>query len=270
MRFLTISTGWWFKIGTTAQKLQYLINAKANIDAALTAKGVTPPAAFGDYGNAIANIPSGGSNKLAQVADKTVTEITVDDLAGATSIPKEFFQNCTNLRSANLPNSVTQIGESAFYGCTAMTNITLPTGITMITAGLLGYCQRLETISIPNGVTSIGQRAFYKCDTLNSIDAPSSISSIAKQAFYNSAGLQSITIRATTPPTLENSDAFGGSYPIYVPSESVEAYKAAPNWAIIQSRIFAIQNNWPTRTTRICVVRAFLAFELYLYPLDLS
>lgn len=212
------------------------------VEKTITANGEYLPASDNadGYSKVTVNVQPTGGNKLVQVANKTVTEITVDDLAGATSIPKEFFQNCTHLESVKLPNSVTQIGESAFYGCTAMTNITLPTGITTISEGLLGYCQRLETISIPNGVTSIGQRAFYKCDTLNSIVVPSNVSTIAKQAFYNSSGLQSITIEATTPPTLANSDAFGGAYPIYVPAASVEAYKTATNWSVHANRIQAI------------------------------
>ena len=113
---------------------------KTLIEKTITANGEYLPSSDNadGYSKVTVNVQPTGGNKLVQVANKTVTEITVDDLAGATSIPKEFFQNCTHLESVKLPNSVTQIGESAFYGCTAMTNITLPTGITTISEGLLG------------------------------------------------------------------------------------------------------------------------------------
>ena len=53
--------------------------------------------------------------------------------------------------------------------------------------------------------------------------------------------INSITILATTPPTLGNDDVFyNSSYPIYVPSGSVSAYKAASRWNSLASRIQAI------------------------------
>lgn len=207
-------------MGTTAQKLQYLVNAKASIDAALTAKGVTPPAAFGDYGNAIANIPSGGSNKLPQVIDRTVTEITADDLEGATSIGLYAFRGCIGLTSVTIPNGVTSIEDGAFYSCTGLTSI-----------------------SIPNSVTRIGSQAVYNCTSLTSATIPNSVTRIGTYAFWNCQSLTSVTIEATTPPVLGNANAFTSTNdcPIYVPAASVDTYKAATNWASLASRIFAIQ-----------------------------
>ena len=47
-------------------------------------------------------------------------------------------------------------------------------------------------------------------------------------------------MEATTPPAMNN-ESFSGSlaYPIYVPADSVDAYKNATNWRNIASRIFA-------------------------------
>ena len=59
--------------------------------------------------------------------------------------------------------------------------------------------------------------------------------------FYNCTSLTSVTIEATTPPTLGNNVFYNtNECPIYVPSESVEIYKAANGWSNYASRIQAI------------------------------
>ena len=68
------------------------------------------------------------------------------------------------------------------------------------------------------------------------------ITDINSQAFDNSY-LTSATCLSTTPPTLPDSTVFGGggeNYPIYVPAESVNTYKAASRWSDFASRIHGI------------------------------
>lgn len=76
-----------------------------------------------DFPTEIASIPSGGSDKLAQVCNKTVTSITASDLTGATSIPESFFLLCTRLASVTLPTTVSVIGDRAFYLCSSLTTV---------------------------------------------------------------------------------------------------------------------------------------------------
>ena len=96
----------------------------------------------------------------------------------------------------------------------------------------------MTSVTIPDSVTEIGDSAFYWCDSLTSITIPDSVTDIGYDAFYGCSGLTSVFCERTTPPT-----AYLGDYPswkafinnaadrkIYVPAESVDAYKEADGW----------------------------------------
>lgn len=107
---------------------------------------------------------------------------------------------------------------------------------------LIGLIERdLKSINIPNGTTSIGNNAFQSTG-LTSVTIPNSVTSIGGASFYGCSSLTSVTILATTPPTLVNANAFKNTNncPIYVPAESVNLYKNATNWSSLASRIQAI------------------------------
>lgn len=67
------------------------------------------------------------------------------------------------------------------------------------------------------------------------------VTTIGNSAFAGCTSLTSITANAATPPVL-GSYAFDSTNdcPIYVPSQSVEAYKSASGWSDYASRIQAI------------------------------
>jgi hypothetical protein len=112
---------------------------------------------------------------------------------------------------------------------------------TQVGEGVFNNNYSLTSIYIPNSVTSISNQAFYQCSGLTSINIPSGVTSINSWAFEGCSSLDSITVEATTPPTL-GSGAFTNTNncPIYVPSGSVNAYKAAEYWSNYASRIQAI------------------------------
>ena len=100
----------------------------------------------------------------------------------------------------------------------------------------------ITSLTIGSNPTSIGESMFQNCKKLTTLVIPSNISSINAYAFYQCSGLTSITVESVTPPTLGGYGVFDdtNNCPIYVPSGSVNAYKAASGWSDYASRIQAI------------------------------
>ena len=172
-----------------------------------------------------------------------------------TSVPKSAFKYCAHVKSITLPNSITSIGFCAFWGCENLQTIKLPNNLKTIENGAFSVCTSLTSITIPDSVTSIGEEAFSVCTSLTSITIPDSVTSIGEWAFSGCTSLTSITIpngvtligdwvfyscislksvycKATTPPiggkAMFTNNAVNRK--IYVPRESVEAYKSAEGW----------------------------------------
>ena len=115
-----------------------------------------------------------------------------------------------NATYVTIPDSVTEIGSAAFLGCVTLTSVT-----------------------IPEGVTEIGSQAFSVCTSLTSVTIPASVTSVSYLAFAYCSSLKEVYCKPTTPPAggdLMFYDNASGRK-IYVPTESVDAYKSAESWS---------------------------------------
>lgn len=102
---------------------------------------------------------------------------------------------------------------------------------------------REVTADMLDGVTEISVYVFYNYSPLISITIPASVTSIGDYAFSSCSKLASVTMLRTTPPTLGGTSVFSSTSSalvIYVPAESVNAYKAKSRWSNYASRIQAI------------------------------
>jgi len=186
----------------------------------------------------------------------TVTEISYDT-----------FRGCIEVTSVVLPNTITHIGDLAFF-MSGIKSIVIPESVTTIGRKAFNACPIesvivdennpvydsrnscnaiIETASntlifwcpstvIPGSVTSIGEMAGFGSFSKGSLDIPSSVVSIGERAFVDTY-LSSVICRRITPPSVpaysfetEYYDRQTNYVPLFVPAESIEAYRAHEEW----------------------------------------
>jgi hypothetical protein len=107
--------------------------------------------------------------------DEETEDLVIPDLVtGETNyrvvgIDAGAFMLNENLKSVEVPDTVSYIGGSAFMYCDNLTTVTLPEGLTEIADYLFFEDENLQTVTIPASVTSIGNSAFLMCDRLTDI-----------------------------------------------------------------------------------------------------
>ena len=258
-------------MGTTAQKLNKILETKEAIRTAINNKGgtLTTTDTFASYPSAIDSLPSGGGGSLKTLLDatkscyylfyeykgKSVNElISFSDTSEVTDMGY-MFNNCGMITNIpQLDTSKTTNMLSMFRGCYALTNIPQLDTSNVKRMNYMFYdCYALTTISLDtSNVESMGYM-FYDCYHLTTIDIThmNITSTSNSNNFANSCfSLTKLIIRnMTTIPAL-NSNAFTNCYHfagttnadynpqglkdgrIYVPDDKVEALKTATNWSV--------------------------------------
>ena len=172
-------------MGTIADKLQGVIDAKANLSAALISAGIDVPTDFREYGAAVLSAISSDieykynmagmiqaqnltgsvtpeNMRLTHVPDFVANEITI--------IRGYAFDGCRYLSVANFPNVLTAWG-SAFNNCISLISANL-SSCKSIEAGAFRSCSSMTDCYLP-AVTSIQANAFANCTSLSSLNVDS-------------------------------------------------------------------------------------------------
>jgi hypothetical protein len=204
-----------------------------------------------------------------------LTAITLPSNSNFKKIEAYTFYECSHVTSLTVPSSVKKIGPSAFEKMWNLTSITLPTTLgiegdeysTQIMSHTFNQAVNLTSLTLPTNITAIGEWALHMCKKLTSLTIPatvkeiewlgvswcdeletitfaanSQLTKIDRSGFEHNKKLVSITFTATTPPSLGQNAFYdcNSLANIYVPSASVDAYKAASGWSSYADKIKAI------------------------------
>ena len=154
------------------------------------------------------------------------------------------FGDAQNLQNATIGSGLTTLSQGVFYQCPNLQKVTIKgNNLQEIGSECFSNCSNLNNFTIPNSVTSIGFAAFQGSG-LTSITIPSNVTSIGTAAFSDCSGLTTVRVESTTPPL----DFAGGAFDnnaegrkIYVPAESVDAYRRAEGWSQYAEDILPIE-----------------------------
>ena len=105
-----------------------------------------------------------GTEPIASYMDKSQLENikTVNIERGVVRLVG-IFQNCYNLTSVTISDTVKEIGENAFADCKDLESIKIPASVTKIDAYAFKGCTSLTEVIIPDRVTEISEHAFDGC-----------------------------------------------------------------------------------------------------------
>ena len=170
---------------------------------------------------------------------KKFTSISIPN--SVTTIGEYAFENCVGLTSVSIGNGLKSIDEKVFCQCLSLAAIVIPDNIEEIGYGAFTGCTDLSSVVLGDNVKTIGPGAFSHCTNLSSITFPESVDSIKQQAFYNCTNLRTVYCH-DVEPALCGEKLYGyifisayydidlSACTLYVPDESIEAYKVAEGW----------------------------------------
>ena len=235
-------------MGTTAQKLNKILETKEAIRTAINNKGgtLTTTDTFASYPSAIDSLPSGGGGSLKTLLDATKSTyhlfynykgtsidglIAYSDTENVNNMTAMFY-NCYNLTTIPLfdTSSVEKL-NNMFYSCQKLTSIPqLNTNKVTNMSYMFYECKKLTTIDITHmNITSTNNSAFfaYNCHSLTKliIRNMNAIPKLNSNAFTNCYHFDGTVDGYYNPDGLKDGR-------IYVPDDKVEALKTATNWSV--------------------------------------
>ena len=131
------------------------------------------------------------SNNTA-VGDIVITDTVTYEGANyaVTSMADEAFEDCNQLTSIVLPQTLRNLGKNAFLRCTNLTSCIIPDStITEIPFEAFWKAGLIE-FRVPEGVTYIEQRSFEQMPNLQRVQLANSVQKVSPWAFYILDALQ--------------------------------------------------------------------------------
>ena len=124
--------------------------------------------------------------------------------------------------------------KTTIAACSAIATgyIRVLSGVKTINASAFYACLGVTAVELPNSAEKAGDRAFEGCDAMETLIIGSGLVETGMYAF-SLKNLKNVVCMAVTPPDLGMNafyDTKQDKAVLYVPDESVEAYKSASQW----------------------------------------
>jgi hypothetical protein len=203
--------------------------------------------------------------------DRALISVTFEAGSQLTTIGSDVFRWCSKLELAEIPDKVTLIETYAFYGCTELKKIRIPASVTRIRQQAFYGCSSVEELTFAEGsqLTQIDQSAFYQisdsrqtkidvdlspctqltyignsafggASKIKNMTLPVNVTTIENNALPAS-GLETLTVLATTPPTLGTHSTMKKLTAVYIPKGTLSAYESATNWSAFTGKFVELE-----------------------------
>ena len=156
-----------------------------------------------------------------------------------TEVSSSSYSQCKALESVVINSDSITLANFAFNYNPKLKEVIINSASSSLGNSVFNGCPELTTFIVAEGCTKLGQECLRDNPKLTELVLPSTITSIGKWCF-NSSGIKTLTVKATTPPSAGGYLGLNDDCIIYVPAESVDAYKAASRWSDYASNIQAI------------------------------
>ena len=123
-----------------------------------------------------------------------LTSVTIPQ--SVTSIGKDAFRFCNNMKSLTINGAIESMGARAFAGCISLKTLSLGENIKTIGHFAFADCSSLTNVTIPQSVTSIGNYVFRYCTLLKNVTIPEKVTTIGLGTFDYCTHLEYITLPA--------------------------------------------------------------------------
>ena len=205
-------------------------NAKAAIKTAVAAKGVdVGDGKLDTYAAKIGEIAT--SEDFEKMINGTMTTLVIPD--GVTSVRGYLCYQMKNLKNVVIPKSAEGFNGGVFYG-SGITSISFHDDVSYyLGESLVRDCFSLTQVHLPETLTTLRYAFFDNCQALTSLTIPSRVTTINGLALNigSSTNKATITMKPTTPPTIQSNAIGENVAKIIVPAASYNAYITATNWA---------------------------------------
>jgi len=164
------------------------------------------------------------------ITDKSTEIIIPEQYEGknVVAIADIAFNGNKRIKSAVIPNTVTELGSAVFKNCSALEQVKLSDNLEIMGGACFENCKSLKEIVLPNTLKELRGETFMGCSSLKSVVLPANIAEIKGNTFENCISLE--TIEIPTRVTRIGAHAFYGckslNY-VFVPDSVAEIGSSA-------------------------------------------